>query len=34
VILERLGRHKESQEVGEEAEFMPEENWSEVAPLK
>ena len=34
VILERLGRHKESQEASEEAEFMPEENWSEVAPLK
>ena len=34
VILERLGRHKESQEASEEAEFLPEENWSEVAPLK
>ena len=34
VILERLGRHKEAQEASEEAEFMPEENWSEVAPLK
>lgn len=34
VILKRLGRDKEAQEVGEEAEFMPEENWSEVAPLK
>lgn len=34
VILQRLGRHKEAHEVGEEAEFMPDENWSEVAPLK
>ena len=33
VILKRLGRHQEAQEVGEEAEFLPEENWSEVAPL-
>jgi len=34
VILKRLGHDEEAQEVGEEAEFMPEENWSEVAPLK
>lgn len=34
VILERLGRHREAQEASEEAEFMPEENWSEVAPLR
>lgn len=34
VILERLGRHKEAQDASEEAEFLPEENWSEVAPLK
>lgn len=34
VILEGLGRHKEAREVSEEAEFMPEENWSEVAPLR
>ena len=34
VILKHLGRDKEAQEVGEEAEFLPEENWSEVAPLQ
>ena len=34
VILKRLGRHQEAHEAGEEAEFLPEENWSEVAPLK
>lgn len=34
VILERLGRHAQAHEAAEEAEFMPQENWTEVAPLK
>lgn len=33
-ILENLGHYKESQQISENAEFMPEENWSEIAPMK
>lgn len=34
VILKSLGREKEARAVEEEAEFLPEENWTERAPVQ
>jgi hypothetical protein len=34
VILETLGRLEEAVELKEEAEFLPEGNWSEQAPVQ
>ena len=33
-ILETLGRHPEARTVREEAEFLPDGNWSEQAPVQ
>lgn len=34
LILKNLGRDKEARAVEEEAEFLPEENWTERAPVQ
>ena len=34
IILEKLGRYEESKSVREEAEFLPETNWSEGVPVQ
>jgi len=32
-ILESLGRHREADKLRQDAEFVPEGNWSEQAPV-